>query len=210
MKNIITLIVLLVIGARVAQSQDSLVFDSGKIWIVKGAQRTPYPHKDFRYINLDNGNFQVFVSGVKPIWEGPLSTLRVQTGTTDIQKVIWLSSKIGDGVSITSQTTLSTIATNTGPKAGAFGTVMPTGQLITTSGVTITTTNCLKIILTNVGTLSTTFSYTGQTYTLAKGDQAVLYADWDFAKQVYAPYGALIVDGLTSSGGISIIKVFIQ
>jgi hypothetical protein len=111
----------------------------------------------------------------------------------------------------TGNASLATIATNTGAKTASFGANAPSGQNIIASNTTITTTNCIKVTITNAGLVATTFTYLGQVYALGIGGQVIIPADWDYAKQVYAPFGAMVVDGATAStGGVNVAKVFAQ
>lgn len=137
-------------------------------------------------------------------------------------------------------TSLSTIATNSGTQAtsakqdiaktaldllhtdltsslpAVFGTTIPTVTAYTTAGNTISTTNCIKVLVENESiTTNGTITYGGKIITIGfKGNvsgYSTFYsfdAPYDVASKKYSPFASMVIDALTSN--IYVTKIFTQ
>jgi hypothetical protein len=133
-------------------------------------------------------------------------------------------SKLTDGtndVSIKASSTAPTITDKAlvidiRPTTAIFGVNTPTVTAITTAGNTITTTNCIKILIENQSTTTNaTVTYGGQVFTVGfKGNSAgysnyyAFDAPYDIASRKYSPFATMVVDANLSN--IFLTKIFAQ
>lgn len=102
------------------------------------------------------------------------------------------------------------------PTTALFGSNTPTVTAITTAGNTITTTNCIKILIENQSlTTNATVTYGGQVFTVGFKGNSVGYSNYyafdacyDTASRKYSPFATLVVDAAASN--IFITKIFAQ
>lgn len=126
-----------------------------------------------------------------------------------------------DDVTIKASSTASTatdkaLVVDIRPQTALFGANTPTVTAITTAGNTITTANCIKILIENQSlTTNATVTYGGSVITLGyKGNTAgysTFYAFdalYDIASRKYSPFATMVVDG--SGSNVSLTKIFAQ
>jgi len=133
-------------------------------------------------------------------------------------------SKLTDGTNDVSIKAASTASTATDkalvidirPTTASFGANTPTVTAITTAGNTITTANCIKILIENQSlNTNATVTYGGQVFTVGfKGNSAgysnyyAFDACYDTASRKYSPFATLVVDAAASN--IFLTKIFAQ
>jgi hypothetical protein len=101
-----------------------------------------------------------------------------------------------------------TVTNNFTPVYPSFGTTADAVNIYTTNQ-TITTTNCIFIIIENLGTTATTVSYGGVNIPLAVGQERLFEAVFNQNNSKYTPISTLSVLG-TATASILVTRKFLQ
>lgn len=141
----------------------------------------------------------------------------ILTSSQDIYtRILKLDSLTYKSSNVSAASTDRALVVEDRPTTATFGSNTPTVTNYSSAGNTISTTNCIIIILENVSaTTNATFTYGGVTIYLGYPNSAAKYPTtytftmpYDVPSKKYSPFPALVVNALGSS--VNVTKYFAQ